>query len=495
MTTDRHIIHCINTSVNCDSSNLLRVNDVDLGTLVQSAVEELENELDAHGHGRQVYFAEMNLDVEVSAKDLHSLKDKVKSKLLVQLHRNEQQVQDLDDEKVATLTEALNWMESFLFFLKTGNIPWNGQKISLSEVLKESVHEKLENAESILQVLRDYPGSLKRLVYQHSTDEILTLILLTTTREVAFAISTLAAEIVKSAKKYSGIYDLGYRLVLLLLEEIIREIARDSQFMLEKSVLINFIKKSKSEYPDVEWMVFEEAIIEAGLPLGPSLPEELKDLTTKQIKSKDQWIENDQNNRQLNDVSAVDSNPSVLDHPSGNNEPMANNSASNTGMHVYNAGIILLHPFLPSFFEKVGLVEKGKFISRSCRQRAVGLLHYIATGELLFEEHLLHFQKFLCDHPENESIPKGLPISRYEKDEVEKLLNAVIDHWNSLKGVSIAGLRGNYFTRSGVLQLEGDKPIIHVERKTADILLKGLPWTLSIAKLPWLDNFLTIKWS
>ena len=35
---------------------------------------------------------------------------------------------------------------------------------------------------------------------------------------------------------------------------------------------------------------------------------------------------------------------------------------------------------------------------------------------------------------------------------------------------------------------------LYVERKGVDVLLESLPWTISIIKLPWMQDSLQVEW-
>ena len=63
------------------------------------------------------------------------------------------------------------------------------------------------------------------------------------------------------------------------------------------------------------------------------------------------------------------------------------------------AGVVLLHPFLNSFFNKLKLVEEGDFISPKSRARAVLLIHFLATGSEKIPEYEMVLPKFLCAMP------------------------------------------------------------------------------------------------
>jgi hypothetical protein len=56
------------------------------------------------------------------------------------------------------------------------------------------------------------------------------------------------------------------------------------------------------------------------------------------------------------------------------------NPSPNEPKRVANAGAVLLWPYLPCFFDQIGLVEEGEFLNADARGRGVMLIHYLVTG-------------------------------------------------------------------------------------------------------------------
>lgn len=175
-------------------------------------------------------------------------------------------------------------------------------------------------------------------------------------------------------------------------------------------------------------------------------------------------------------------------------EKFWNEHNKNEQYQVQNAGLILLHPFLFRFFMNTGLLENKKFISRDHQERGVCLLYFLATGRLEFPEEELVLAKFLCGLPVHHTIPRELPVSRFEIEEAQAVLQSAISHWPTLKNTSPEGLRQNFLRRKGLLEKDEIGFLLRVEKHTADILLSRLPWKLSMAQFPWLDHFIIIKW-
>jgi hypothetical protein len=159
---------------------------------------------------------------------------------------------------------------------------------------------------------------------------------------------------------------------------------------------------------------------------------------------------------------------------------------------VDNSGLVLLHPFLKHFFNGIGLLDEKKNITD--KVLAAHVLHYVATGnEHDFEQTML-LEKYLVGLDPFESIPREITISEAIKLEVENLLKAVRENWKPMKSSSVAAIRETFIQRQGKLINESPNPRLVVERKTVDILLNQLNWTISIIRLPWLDKIIFVEW-
>lgn len=161
------------------------------------------------------------------------------------------------------------------------------------------------------------------------------------------------------------------------------------------------------------------------------------------------------------------------------------------GIYIDNAGLVLLHPFLPALFEELGLARDGELLQPD---RALALLHYLASGQPQAPEYALALPKLLCHLPLTSS-PEPVMLHAAEQAEAEALLKAVIGHWSALRDTSPDGLRGAFLLRPGKLSERGGEWLLQVERQTADILLGDLPWGYSAIRLPWMAGILWVEWN
>ena len=163
-------------------------------------------------------------------------------------------------------------------------------------------------------------------------------------------------------------------------------------------------------------------------------------------------------------------------------------------IYIQNAGLILFWPFLNRFFETLNLVQANQFIQPQANQRAVLLLQYLVDASTHIPEHLLPLNKLLCGLDLLAPIEAILEITELEQTECDNLLLAVIRHWSALKSTSPDGFRQAFLQRAGMLRRFNDKWLLQVERKTYDVLLDQLPWSVRVVKLPWTPEMLSVEW-
>ncbi|WP_293082676.1 contractile injection system tape measure protein [Moorena sp. SIO4A1] len=173
---------------------------------------------------------------------------------------------------------------------------------------------------------------------------------------------------------------------------------------------------------------------------------------------------------------------------------VVNTFSDSDEIYIYNAGLILLWPFLTRFFVKIGLVQDKIFINTISAERAALLLQYLVDNSTEIPEHSLPLNKILCGIDLLEPIDTNLEITPQERAECENLLYAVIQNWSILKNTSIEGFRTAFLQRNGMVRVRDGSWLLQVERETYDILLDRIPWSIRVVKLPWMDNILYVEW-
>ena len=160
-----------------------------------------------------------------------------------------------------------------------------------------------------------------------------------------------------------------------------------------------------------------------------------------------------------------------------------------------NAGLVLLWPYLPGFFETTGLVKEQQFVSADARERAVLLLHYLTYGFNNAQEYEMTLNKILCGLDPGAPVKPCLTkLSKAEVLEGKSLLQAVIHHWPALKKMSVSALRSMFLRREGMVTTRDGHPVLRVEEAAYDLLLDQMPWGIGTVRLPWMEQFLIVEW-
>jgi hypothetical protein len=167
------------------------------------------------------------------------------------------------------------------------------------------------------------------------------------------------------------------------------------------------------------------------------------------------------------------------------------------GLIVDHAGLIVLHPFLPRLFERLGVAPHGaRAIDPASLPRAAALLAYAALGD----DHSFDFELGLIKvllglRPEAVVLTPAGTLGNADREEVDALLQSVIEHWQVLKHTSIAGLRASFLQRRGLLSAIDGRWRLRVEPDSFDMLIDRLPWALGPVKLPWMTTLLFTEWA
>jgi len=161
------------------------------------------------------------------------------------------------------------------------------------------------------------------------------------------------------------------------------------------------------------------------------------------------------------------------------------------GIYIDNAGVVLLAPFLPAFFETVGLQVDGIIVNKDL---AVAALQWLVSGDEQYAPFQLVLPKLLCGLQPEDVVVIFPALPEIIKKEGINLLEAVIKHWSVLGNTSVAGLRESFLTRDGKLSLKRDEWCLQVEQKPFDMLLQNLPWNISMIRLSWMPQLLRTEW-
>lgn len=176
-------------------------------------------------------------------------------------------------------------------------------------------------------------------------------------------------------------------------------------------------------------------------------------------------------------------------------QPLANSQQSgHDALYIHNAGLVILWPFLTTFFKRIGLWDGDTWHDENAPGRALALLQFIATGEDHLLEYQLGLNKVLCGLPLHTPLLAVNPPSAEAFEESEDLLRAVIASASILGEMSLDGLRGSFLLRAGTLTIRDGIWLLRVESKGYDVVLSRFPWNWEVVRLPWMPGALQVEW-
>lgn len=322
--------------------------------------------------------------------------------------------------------------ESLLYFAETGLLPWNSQIKTVKDL------EKAELSESLIKKLK---------------------VLLNESFQAAVRLATwFSAEFFKT-------------LVNLLTKDKVEELSR-----------INFLL-TKYKVPSSDAIDTRVALLRAF---------SADDHNSLQLFFAHLYNEVGTANKQLiNEIMDNEKLPPVI--PVQNIKQKKDNEPE--FVYVNNAGMVILHPFLPHLFKSLGLLTDEGWKNIEAQHRAAYILQFLVTGSDRQPEFELPLNKLICGLSITDALPQPEKLSAPVKKECEQLLDAVITNWRVLKNTSHAGLRETFLQRSGKLTQVNNGWQLNVEQKSVDVLLSSLPWGISIVKHQWMEKILFVDWT
>lgn len=169
--------------------------------------------------------------------------------------------------------------------------------------------------------------------------------------------------------------------------------------------------------------------------------------------------------------------------------------------YIGNAGLALVHPFLPALFQRRDLLSTGDDGRPRLRgeqgARAVRLLQYLVDGgsdaPKQRQEQALPLNKLLCGLPADFPCPP-VELGQDEQAVCDQLLHAVIGNWPAIGHASVAALRETFLQREGRLEWRGADCTLAVQRRTLDVLMRQLPWSMTVIRHPWMPQPVHVTW-
>ncbi len=224
-----------------------------------------------------------------------------------------------------------------------------------------------------------------------------------------------------------------------------------------------------------------------------------KDSKNKVKEEEDRIILNEKTDKSKRNKDAIEIDKSIEKKVAKENNTVTNkiNSESrktNKKVKIVTekAGLVILHPFIKELLKSATLLTEENKIKDT--NKAVLMLHYLATGNQKALDLELSFEKILLGIPIEEVITIPQKLTKIEKHQCDALLKAVVQHWNIYKSNATNSLRSMFLQRFGTVDYTKKKITIEVEKQAQDLLLDKLPWGIGIIKLPWLKPLIYTKW-
>jgi hypothetical protein len=396
-------------------------------------------------------------------------------------------------KKAARINSSRQW----LFYMQKGYLPWSLLQITEhwhTQVL-EAFATDYSSIEELRKAILNNQNVVRRIVQQHTISFLVKLTeILTAENQATLPEAIAETQMLSSTIKAGGqVKEITEN---QLWQEVIAIAALQSN--IKSTVQISEVLLKK--YISVNEPVTKESIAavkpKAKILLPAILKIEKEISVESKSKNKDsKQRENDPFTEKLpvaDQLQAFGKKDEITEMSSIRKDAV--HAIDEEGIFIQHAGLVLIHPFLATLFNRLGLVSEKKFIDVQAREKAVFLLHYIVTGSVIAEEHELLLPKILCGHPLEEPVVKEMQFSDEEREEADSLLKAVIGQWSILKSTSPEGLRDTFLKRAGKIFTKNDSIHIQVESGPVDMLLDHLPWNLSIIKLPWIKDIIKVEW-
>ncbi len=271
--------------------------------------------------------------------------------------------------------------------------------------------------------------------------------------------------------------------MIALLETLCKQYSR-SDYQIVWNKFINYILLKVAIDKPVNWLVKDWSIIL--YKSVSSLPETISSIA---FPSQNMTVSKD----------VLDVIDDIKRHLENNNEDAIEEEDEieediRESIYITNSGLVILGPYTPMLFDRLGLLKDGVFKDEESIQKGIYVLQYAVTGKEEVEEQDLILNKIICGIPIHKNIEQQIALTADEKKIVESLLHAVIGNWSALGNTSIEGLRETFLLRDGRISIEDDSYILRVEEKTFDMLLDQIPWSIGKLKFSWMQKLLDVVW-
>ena len=435
------------------------------------------NEISDEGKVTRIDKLEIDLGF-ISEKEMNEVRwnDEILSRIKTQLY--EKLGGKEKDKLVVHEITRMSICKQWLFYMQKGYLPWNVLRIDEAWYYKvlEVLASDFAAIAELRKLIRQNPGVIRRIIEQHDENYLVKLVgvltavsqreLMDLIEELTQFVSSLSIipALVSRNKKSEVKKEIWYWVF---------ELAAAEQSGMSSIELIERVLVDHSTRDDI-LRVLDASNTSPGdriLPIIIKLkdkPEQFlvkKSPATKEIKK-------------VQEKKKDDSDTGVDEE----------------GIFVVHAGVVLIHTFLTSLFNRLQLLKGSNFIGKEAQQKAIYLVHYLSAGTTDAEEHELVVAKVLCEWPISLPVEKNIEVTEDELNEADNMLQAAIEQWPVLKNTSISGLREGFLQRNGKIFTKKEKMHLQVEANSLDVLLDQLPWNISMIKLPWMKSILRVDW-
>ena len=416
------------------------------------------------------------------------MRDALPKALAGKIHKQAQAV-----IQTGTTTVSQSQLELFLFFMKTGMLPWWAER-DRADVLEMAVAHLLKQQNSQLQMILAAelanPRFLRRLIGQLGDSQLLEMLRLLmpiaqesvvkTVQELITAVAqTDLALKLSHAQRRRVLWSTLFHAALLWRQSpqpqsgqlyATLRLELDQQFDLSPEIWASMPTHLQPNDDDNH-----STQSPPQSPIDKRLLPDLSDgetVVTAQPKAT---------------IPKIEEPHEVFDKPSLH---------FSVGQETYidNAGLVLLWPFLATFFNRMALIADTQFLNQPAQQRAVGLLQLLAGGETTFPEYMLPLNKVLCGMKVEAVYAPDVPLGVDDVVACDGLLTAVIQQAPILNNMSLSGFRGSFLLRQAVLRSRDGSWLLQVERETYDVVLDQFPWQWGWVKLPWMPVPMRVEW-
>lgn len=158
-----------------------------------------------------------------------------------------------------------------------------------------------------------------------------------------------------------------------------------------------------------------------------------------------------------------------------------------------DAGLVLLNQYFPMLFKHMDLLDGHHFAGPDAPARAIAALHYLAAGQDQGDADHLPLCKLLAGLP-LDSRPPAAGLTEKERALCDSLLRTVIDQWPAIGQQSLAGFRGNFLRRPGVLVRGDERWTLTVEKRAYDVLIARSPFQFAAVRHGWMPQPIDVRW-